>query len=71
MRPMKSQSHRRRLLDFVLMLVNEEWLVETYVFESNLQAIETNAQFERIFNWSASKSNVLNLFENVFLFDGE
>jgi hypothetical protein len=24
MRPMKSRSHRRRLLDFVLMLVNEE-----------------------------------------------
>ena len=41
------------------------------MFESNLQAIETNAQFEWILKWCTSKSNDLNQFETVYLFSGE
>ena len=41
------------------------------MFQLNLQAIETDANFEIILNQSMLKNNILKQFENVFLFGGE
>ena len=41
------------------------------MFELNLQALETDAQFEIILSWSVLENNILKHFENIFLFGGE